>query len=348
MRLVSSSVSPWASRSALPSREQALFTSLIGLGRRDDRHSLGQRDPDDRGPARRRAPHLANCRNLVALARKNRGEGDQALRPAGGGRRALRHRRGAAARRRAAARSRHSDAIRARAVAPQVDLPPLREWLTSLVPPNPVKAAADGTLLPFVVFIVFFALALTRIDEESRQTVVRFFDAIERTMFVLVTWIIRLSPFGVFALGLGLTGRGGVGVASAVGLYAVLVAGLLTIATAALYPVAAIAARVPLQRFVRACAPVQAIAFSTRSSFASLPVLIDRAERALGVNPEVSGVVLPVAVSVFKFGMPILRVAGTCFIARLFGVSLEWSTLLALAGALVVGSFYTPVCRAAV
>ena len=240
------------------------------------------------------------------------------------------------------------DAIRARAVAPQVDLPPLREWLTSLVPPNPVKAAADGTLLPFVVFIVFFALALTRIDEESRQTVVRFFDAIERTMFVLVTWIIRLSPFGVFALGLGLTGRGGVGVASAVGLYAVLVAGLLTIATAALYPVAVIAARVPLQRFVRACAPVQAIAFSTRSSFASLPVLIDRAERALGVNPEVSGVVLPVAASVFKFGMPILRVAGTCFIARLFGVSLEWSTLLALAGALVVGSFYTPVCRAAV
>ena len=234
------------------------------------------------------------------------------------------------------------DAIRARAVAPQVDLPPFREWLTSLVPPNPVKAAADGALLPFVIFIVCFALALTRIEEEGRQTVVRFFDAVARTMFVLVIWIVWLSPLGVFALGLGLAGRGGVGVASAVGLYVVLVAGLLTIATAALYPVAAIAARVPLRQFVRACAPVQAIAFSTRSSFASLPVLIDRAERALGVSPEVSGLVLPVAVSIFKFGMPAMRVTGTCFIARLFGIPLDSGALLALAGALTVASFYTP------
>src|SRR4029453_4944273 len=157
----------------------------------------------------------------------------------------------------------------------------------------------------------------------------RFFEAIERTMFVLVIWIVRLSPLGVFALGMGLAGRGGVGVASAVGLYVVLVAGLLTIATAALYPVAAIFARVPFRRFVRACAPVQAIAFSTRSSFASLPVLIDRAERALGMSPEVRGLVLPVAVSIFKFGMPAMRVTGTCFIARLFGIPLDSGVLLA-------------------
>jgi Na+/H+-dicarboxylate symporter len=234
------------------------------------------------------------------------------------------------------------EGIRATAVAPKNDIPPFRDWLTTLVPPNPLKAAADGALLPFVVFTVCFALALSRTDERSRVTITRFFDAIARTMFVLIGWIIRLSPLGVFALGLSLAARGGIGVASALVLYVLAVAVLLATATLLLYPLVAAVAGVPLLRFAQACVPVQAIAFSTRSSFASLPVLIDRAEHELGINPDVSGIVLPIAVSVFKFGMPILRLTGTCFIARLFGIPLGWVDVLALAAAVIAGSFYAP------
>src|SRR5262245_8355339 len=62
--------------------------------------------------------------------------------------------------------------VRTAAVAPKSDIAPFRDWLTALVPPNPLKAAADGALLPFVVFIVCFALALSRTDERSRLTIV--------------------------------------------------------------------------------------------------------------------------------------------------------------------------------
>jgi len=234
------------------------------------------------------------------------------------------------------------DRIRAQAVAPAADVPAFRDWLTALVPPNAVKAAADGALLPFVVFVVLFALALSRIEDAGRQTVVRFFDAITRAMFVLIGWIICLSPIGVLALGLSLAVRGGLGVVSALGYYVAVVAMLLAIATLLLYPLVKIGAGVPMRRFARAAAPVQAIAFSTRSSFASLPVLVDRAEHALNIRPDVSGVVLPIAVSVFKFGMPIMRLTGTCFIARLFGVPFGWMEVLALAAALTAASFYTP------
>src|SRR5262245_37521841 len=123
------------------------------------------------------------------------------------------------------------EGIRATAVAPTNDIAPFRDWLTTLVTPNPLKAAADGALLPFVVFTVCFALALNRTDERSRVTIVRFFEAITRTMFVLIGWIIRLSPLGVFALGLSLAARGGVGVASALVLYVLAVAVLLATAT---------------------------------------------------------------------------------------------------------------------
>jgi proton glutamate symport protein len=232
--------------------------------------------------------------------------------------------------------------VRATAVAPQSDIPPFRDWLTALVPPNPLKAAADGALLPFVVFIVCFALALSRTDEQSRVTIVRFFDAITQTMFVLIGWIIRLSPLGVCALGVSLAARGGVGVTSALGLYVATVAALLATATLLLYPLVAAVGGVSLIRFAQACVPFQAIAFSTRSSIASLPVLIDRAEHELGINADVSGIVLPIAVSIFKFGMPILRLTGACFIARLFGIPLGWVDVLALAAAVIAASFYTP------
>jgi Na+/H+-dicarboxylate symporter len=234
------------------------------------------------------------------------------------------------------------DAVRARAVAPSGTVPPFRDWLTGLVPPNPIKAAADGALLPLVVFTVCFGLALTRIDEGSRQAVVGFFEAIARAMSVLIGWIIALSPVGVFALGAALAGRGGIGVAGAVGLYVLALAGLLLIATMVLYPAVSILGRAAPRQFARAAAPAQVIGFSTRSSLAALPVLIDRAEHGLGVSRDVAALVLPIAVSISKYGTPIARLTGACFVARLYGVPLDAGELVMLAAALVVVSFYTP------
>src|SRR4029079_6481982 len=54
----------------------------------------------------------------------------------------------------------------------------LARWLTDLIPPNPVRAAADGAMLPLIVFAVFFGLALLSIDAEHREPVVRFFRGV--------------------------------------------------------------------------------------------------------------------------------------------------------------------------
>lgn len=46
-------------------------------------------------------------------------------------------------------------------------LPPFRDWLVGLLPPNPVAAAAEGTILPLVMFTVIFGVAATRVDPGS-------------------------------------------------------------------------------------------------------------------------------------------------------------------------------------
>ena len=205
-----------------------------------------------------------------------------------------------------------------------------------------MQAAAQGDILPLVVFTAVFALAATRIEAPLRDTLVRGAQAVSEAVLVLVGWILAAAPVGVFALTLGLAAQTGVAVLGAVGGFFLVVAVLLVVAILALYPLARFAGGVPVRTFARACAPAQAVGFSTRSSMASLPVMLEEAERTLALPERVSALVLPAAVSVFKYASPITRIAGTYLIATLFGIelgALEWA---ALAAFLAVLSFYSP------
>ncbi len=99
--------------------------------------------------------------------------------------------------------------------------------------------------------------------------------------------------------------------------------------------------RVGLRDLARALAPVQAVGFSTRSSLASLPAMFAAAEE-LRLRDQVSGMVLPVAVSVFKWSSPIGRATGTYFVAMLYGIHLGPTEIAAIAAAIGVLSFYSP------
>ena len=226
-------------------------------------------------------------------------------------------------------------------VAAQVDLPPFRDWLVDLIPTNPLQAATDDAMLPLIVFTVLFAFAITRISAEGRASILGFFEAVKDAMFVLIGWVLAVAPIGVFALILPLAARMGTAAAGALG-YSVLVAsGLILVAMLGLYPFAVIAGRVRLRDFARALAPVQAVGFSTRSSLASLPAMFVASEE-LALQPQVSGLVLPVGVAVFKWASPIGRATGTYFVAMLYGIQLGPAEIVAIAGAIGLLSFYSP------
>src|SRR5262249_60224346 len=73
-------------------------------------------------------------------------------------------------------------------------------WLTSLLPANPVAAAASGAMMPLILFTLLFALAITRTSESSRDMLIGFLRAVVDAMLVLVRWVILMAPVGVFAL----------------------------------------------------------------------------------------------------------------------------------------------------
>jgi proton glutamate symport protein len=239
----------------------------------------------------------------------------------------------------AAAEALRADAAAAGAAA---ELPPFRNWLVELVPSNPVRAAADGAMLPLVVFAVLFGLALTRVTGAGGRTVVSFFSGVADAVFVLIRWILELAPIGVFGLVLPLAASLGAAAAGAFASFVAIAVLLVIGANLALYPVTALAAGIGPRRFARGCAPAQAVAFSTRSSLASLPALLEGAEKRLFLPTEVAGLALPVAVSVFKFASPIVRLTGTLFVAQLYGVELAGAQFVLLAAAVALLSFYSP------
>jgi Na+/H+-dicarboxylate symporter len=225
---------------------------------------------------------------------------------------------------------------------PATHIPSMGEWIISLVPVNPVKAASDGAMLPLVVFTIAFALALLKVTEGRREAVLRLFQGVGDAMLVIVRMIIDLAPIGVFALVLPVASRTGIAAAGALGYYVAVTAVAQGLIILLLYPVAALVGRVPILRFAQAVFPAQAVAFSSSSSLASLPALIDSSERKLRLPPSVTDVVLPLAVSTFKVTTPALWLVAAIFLGRLYGVPLAPTQIVVISLTAILTSFSTP------
>ena len=236
-----------------------------------------------------------------------------------------------------------AQSVRGSAAAVQrPELPSFASWLVSLVPINPIKAAADGAILPLIVFTLAFSLALGRVAASARESVVGFFDGVAQAMTTLVGWILALAPYGVFALALSLATRLGAGVFGAVGFYLAAHSGILIVSTLFLYPCVVLLGRVSPGRFARAALPAQVVAVSTRSSMAALPTMLIAAQRDLSLPQAVTSFALPLAVSTFRLNTPVSWVVAPLFIAKLYGVELDGTQIVTMAVTAVLMSFSVP------
>jgi Na+/H+-dicarboxylate symporter len=217
------------------------------------------------------------------------------------------------------------------------------EWLVSLVPSNAFRAAADGAMLPLIVFALVLGLALGRLPGEQRDRVVTFFRAIANAMLVLVRWLLVVAPIGVFALALPLVARMGLSAVGALAAYIVLVSvAAIVFMLVVLYPIAVFGGRVSLREFARAAAPAQAVAISSRSSLAALPAMIEAASDDLQLPEEISSFFLPFASATFRVGATLGLTTGAVFIAHLYGITLTTPQLITAVLTSVLTSFSIP------
>lgn len=221
-------------------------------------------------------------------------------------------------------------------------MPTFAQWLVDLVPSNPIKAASDGAMLQLIVFALAFGMALTRIEAQRRASVVRVFEGILDTSITLVQWVLKLAPIGVFALAVPLAARLGIGAAGALATYIAVVSALTSVLILLLYPVAVIGGRIRLSTFARAALPAQAMAFSGRSSLASLPAMITATRDTLALPPQIAGFLVPLLTATFRIGAGVGQTVPVVFIAHLYGITLGPAQLATVAITAVIVSFTVP------
>jgi len=215
-------------------------------------------------------------------------------------------------------------------------------WLTSLIPSNPIAAAANGAMVPLIVFTLVLAIAIAHSPESTRVPLVTGARALGDAMLRVVRWVVLAAPVGVFALVLPIAVHLGGSVAGAIGIY-ILAYSLASVAVILLiYPAVALFGGIPIGRFARAALPSQLIAFSSSSSIASLPALIESGERGLELPPRITGFVLPLAVSTFKLAAPVSWTIGALFVGWFYGIPLHARELATVAFAAIFLAFAAP------
>jgi len=217
----------------------------------------------------------------------------------------------------------------------------LGDFIRSFIPSNLFAAAAIGSILQIVVFAIAFAAAISLLEPARRKPLTAFFDSLGEVMLIIIGWVLKLAPAGVFALAFVAGAASGAGLFGAMLHFIILYIAVGLIIIVAAYAVAVIAAGFPLGAFARALAPTQAIAFSTQSSTGSLPAMLLSAKR-LGIQERTADIALPMAAALFRATGPAMNVAVAVFIARMLGMELTWGAMLAGVAVGAVASISAP------
>jgi Na+/H+-dicarboxylate symporter len=217
-----------------------------------------------------------------------------------------------------------------------LDRSPL-QFIVDIVPSNFFAAASENASMLQIVFVaLIIGIGLMRIPEDKSRVLVDFFDALNDVIIKIVEMIMKIAPYGVFALiATVIVDLGGEDLRGTVELlHALLIYGLVVIAGLLLHMAIVyttlfkLFSNMSMWNFLRGIRPAQLLGFSTSSSLATLPLTMERVEKKLGVHEEVASFVLPVGATINMDGTSLYQAVAAVFIAQAVGIDLTLSQQL--------------------
>lgn len=197
------------------------------------------------------------------------------------------------------------------------------ETMLSIIPRNPVQAAAEMDLLSLIFFTICFGAALTVVEESRREAVLKFFHGINDASMVLINWIMELAPYAVFVLIGSVVANFGFDLLQSLLVYTLVVVFGLGLHLMLTYGIILkVFAKLSPPAFFKRVAAVPLFAFSTSSSNATLPLTIETAEEKVGVSKEVASFVLPLGATINMDGTALYQAVAAMFIAQIYGIDL--------------------------
>lgn len=206
--------------------------------------------------------------------------------------------------------------------------PPFAQVIADMVPSNPVAAMAEGNMLQIIVFALLFGVAVTMSGARGRH-VLNLFTDLDVVIMHMVEWIMRLAPWGVFALIARTFATQGLDLLLPLAAYFLTLVAALTIQFLLTYPLLLRAlARLDPIAFLKKMRDPATFAFSTASSGATIPVTLRTVEKKMGVNNSIAAFTVPLGATINMDGTAMMQGVATVFIANVYGVDLSMSDFL--------------------
>lgn len=203
------------------------------------------------------------------------------------------------------------------------EAPGFAQVIIDMMPTNPVQAMSEGNMLQIIIFAVIFGFAIAHIGEKGKR-VAQLFDDLNEVVMRVVTLVMQLAPYGVFALMAKLALTLGLETFGSVVKYFFLVLALLLFHNFVTYSILLkVFSGLNPFIFIRKMRDVQLFAFSTSSSNATLPITMETTEHRLGVRNNIASFTLPLGATINMDGTAIMQGVATVFIAQVFGIELS-------------------------
>lgn len=212
----------------------------------------------------------------------------------------------------------------------------------NVIPVNPMEAQLNKNMLQLVILGVIIGIALLSIKTKAAKTVENLLTFTQDASMMVVNWAMWMAPVAVFSLMVKAVSSMGLSTIGAMGLYmGCVIVGLLAMLAVYLLIIQFVAKRDPME-FLVAIRDAQAVAFSTSSSAATMPVSLRVADENLNIRDDIRGFVIPLGATINMDGTALYQAVAALFLCQVFGIDLSFGEMLLLLVTTIGASIGTP------
>lgn len=206
------------------------------------------------------------------------------------------------------------------------------DYVQSIVPDNILAPFLSANVLSVLLVAAAFGIAISRLPRDSRsQTILLdFFTAAQEVLFILVNWLIKVLPIGIFGFisGLVIEMKAGV-VMGGLGTYFTTIVTANFVQGLLILPLFLLARGLNPLKVARGMLPALVVAFFSKSSAGTLPVTMNASETNVGVRRAVSRFVLPICTTINMNGCAAFIFVTVIYLMQNAGVSITPLTMVA-------------------
>ena len=213
---------------------------------------------------------------------------------------------------------------------------------SNIIPRNPIVSYLEGQMLSILIMAMIVGLAMAALPKESVKPLLDLLESVQKITLYILIMAMKIVPFAVFGLIVGLVAKVGVETMAGLGVYmATVIIGLGAMLLVYTMIIKFVAKRPISSTFSKFRNP-QTLAFSTASSMATMPVTLKTAEEDLKLDTRVSKFVIPLGTTVNMDGTAMYQVIAVFFLAQLFAIELSVFSILVIIVTSLLASIGTP------